>query len=207
MERIRLALAAVLGAACLAACSSPITPAIPLLTTAKPVTSAPPSAATTKPATTKPAPFTPPASPVKVTAACPFLGTAELQELLGTSEDLMATEQPPDETYVPDTEFQCRYEGKYVHPWLLDLWIISATGSYPPAKALENSKKDCGGPVTAVPGAGEGAYFCDLAGSGDAEMIITGKRIHGQNRLAIAYVVKHRKEVYSRLAVLLGARI
>ncbi|MGW3961411.1 hypothetical protein ACWED2_16430 [Amycolatopsis sp. NPDC005003] len=203
MERIRLALAVVPVAACLAACSSPITPAIPLLTTPKPVTSAPTAAATT----TKPPPFTPPASPVKVTAACPFLGTAELQELLGTSEDLLATEQPPDETYVPDTEFQCRYEGKYVHPWLLDLWIISSARSYPPAKALENSKKDCGGPVTAVPGAGEGAYFCDLAGTGNAEMIITGKHVHGQNRLAIAYLVKHRKEVYARLAVLLGERI
>jgi hypothetical protein len=200
MERTRLALAVVLGAACLAACSSPITSAVPLLTATAP----PPTTATT---TTKPPPFTPPTSPVNITAACPFLGTAELQEILGTSEDLMTTEQPPDGTFVPGTEFQCRYEGKYVHPWLLDLWIISAPGSYPPDKALKDTRKDCGGPVTAVPEAGEGAYFCDRAGTGDAEMIGTGKRIHGQTRLAIVYVVKHRKEVYTRLAVLLGERL
>jgi hypothetical protein len=201
MRRIRLALAVVAVAACLAACSSPVTRAVRSSTTMRPATSAPPAT------TTKPPPFTPPASPVKVTAACPFLGTAELQELLGTSEDLIATEQPPDRTFVPDTEFQCRYEGKYVHPGLLDLWIIAAAGSYRPAQALKNYRQDCGGPVTAVPGAGEGAYFCDRAGTDDTEMIITGKRVHGQNRLAVAYVVKHRKEVYARLAVLLGERI
>ncbi|MDX3195245.1 hypothetical protein PV458_43180 [Streptomyces sp. MN03-5084-2B] len=205
MDRIRFALAVATGAACLAACSSPITPAIPMLTAAKPETSV--AATTAKPPPFTPPPFTPPASPVKITAACPFLGTAELQELLGTSEDLIALEQPPDETYAPGTEFQCRYEGKYVHPGLLDLWIISSANSYPPAKAMANSEKDCGGPMTAVPGAGEGAYFCDLTGSDVTEMIITGKRAHGQNRLAIAYVVKHRKEVYARLAVLLGERL
>ncbi|WP_410564987.1 hypothetical protein [Amycolatopsis sp. cmx-4-61] len=174
--------------------------------------SAPPVTTTTKPSPFTPPPFTPPpftppASPVKITAACPFLGPAELQELLGTSEDLIATEQPPDQTFVPHTEFQCRYEGKFVHPWLLDLWITSAAGAYRPAKALKNYQQDCGGPVTAVPGAGEGAYFCDRAGTDNAEMVITGKRVHGQNRLAVAYVVKHRKEVYTRLAVLLGERL
>ncbi|MEV6828719.1 hypothetical protein [Amycolatopsis sp. NPDC051102] len=83
----------------------------------------------------------------------------------------MSTEQPPDRTFVENTEFQCRYEGKYVHPWLLDLWIIAATGSYRPAKSLENYKKE------------------------------------GQNRLAIAYVVKHRSDVYARLATTLAARL
>ncbi len=206
MRRLRLALAVVSVTACLAACSSPVSSPVRSATTTKPATSAPATSAPTA-TTTKPPPFTPPASPAKVTAACPFLAPAELQELLGTSEDLIATEQPADPTFVPHTEFQCRYEGKYVHPRLLDLWIISATGSYRPAKALKNDQRDCHGPVTAVPGAGEGAYFCDLAGTDDTEMVITGKRIHGQNRLAVVYVVKHRSEVYSRLAVLLGERL
>ncbi|MEV4052329.1 hypothetical protein AB0J55_14200 [Amycolatopsis sp. NPDC049688] len=205
MGRFGGAFAVVVAGVCLAGCStlvagvaSPavVTPVAASPTTAKPATSS-----------AKPPPFTPPASPAKITAACPFLGPAELQELLQTSEDLMATEQPPDRTYVEGTEFQCRYEGKYVHPWLLDLWIIAAADSYRPAKALENYKKDCSGPATAVSGAGEGAYFCDRTGTDDVEMVITGKRSQGQNRLAIAYVVKHRSDVYTRLATTLAARL
>jgi hypothetical protein len=203
MGRIRGGFAVVLAGVCLAGCSTVVagvaSPAVPPVAVRS--TSAVP------PTTASPPPFTPPASPVKVTAACPFLGTAELQELLQTSEDLMATEQPPDQTFVENTEFQCRYEGKYVHPWLLDLWIIAAEHSYGPAKALESNKKDCGGPATAIPGAGEGAYFCDRAGTDDVEMVITGKRSQGQNRLAIAYVVKHRSDVYTRLATTLAARL
>ncbi|MGW3994204.1 hypothetical protein ACWEF6_12015 [Amycolatopsis sp. NPDC004772] len=194
MERIRLALAAVSVTACLAACASPITTALPLLTPAKPVPPVPPVA------------VAPPASPVKITAACPFLGLADLQQLLETSEDLMATEQSV-ETAVPDTEFRCRYEGKYVHPWLLDLWISSAAGSLPPEEAMKNIRKDCSGPVTPVPEAGEGAYFCDRAGLDQAEMVVLGKRSHGENRVAVAYVLKHRKDVYARLAKLLAERL
>jgi hypothetical protein len=204
MGRFRQALVVVLVTACLAACSAPGAPTVPftvLLTSEKPGTTTKP------PSRTPPPPFTPPASPAKVTAACPFLGTAELQQLLGTSEDLIATEQPPDGQFVPGTEFHCRYEGKYVHPWLLDLWITASAGSYRPAESLENYRKDCGGPVTPVPGAGEGAYFCDRAGTGVAEMVITGKRSQGENRLAIAYVVKHRDEVYAGLAKLLAGRL
>jgi hypothetical protein len=203
MGRFRQVLVVVLVTACLAACSAPGAPTAPftvLLTAEKPGT-------TTKPPSRTPPPFTPPASPAKVTAACPFLGTAELQQLLGTSEDLIATEQPPDGEFVPGTEFHCRYDGKYVHPWLLDLWITASAGSYRPAESLENYKKDCAGPVTPVPGAGEGAYFCDRAGTGVAEMVITGKRSQGENRLAIAYMVKHRDEVYAGLAKLLAERL
>jgi hypothetical protein len=130
-----------------------------------------------------------------------------LQELLGTSEDLIATEQPPDRTFAEGTAFLCRYEGKYVHPWLLDLWIFAVTGSSWPVEALETYKADCSGPVTAVPRAGDGAYFCDRKGTEDTEMVITGKHSHDQNRLAIAYLVKHRSDVYAQLAAKLAARL
>ncbi|MFB9690568.1 hypothetical protein [Amycolatopsis plumensis] len=192
MERIRLVLAAVSVTACLAACTSPITTALPLLT---PVTPVPPAA------------VAPPASPVKITAACPLFGPADLQQLLETSEDLMATEQPAAGTSGPGTEFRCRYEGKYVHPWLLDLWISSAADALPPEEAMKNIRKDCSGPVTAVPEAGEGAFFCDRTGLDQAEMVVLGKRSHGQNRVAVAYVLKHRKDVYARLAKLLAERL
>ncbi|WP_199191331.1 hypothetical protein [Amycolatopsis sp. CA-126428] len=208
MQRIRRVLAVVVATACLAACSAPAAPA-PLSTTRPaPAVTTPRAPVTAAKTTAKPPPFTPPASPGKVTSACPFLGTAELQELLGTSEDLVATEQPADPTFVPGTEFHCRYEDKYVHPWLADLWIIlPRVASYRPAQALEDNKKDCGGPATAVAGAGEGAYYCDRAATDDAEMVVTAKRSHGRTRLAIAYVVKHRSEVYAGLAKLLGERL
>jgi hypothetical protein len=208
MGRFRRAFAVALVPACLAACSTPAAPAAPSATT-KPSTTAKPTTAVTgkPPATTEPPPFTPPASPVKVTAACPFLGTGELQEVLGTSEDLLATEQPADPTFVPHTEFQCRYEGKYVHPWLLDLWIFAAAGSYRPARSMKNYQADCSGPVTAVPGVGEGAYYCDRKDTDGKAMVITGKRSHGQNRLAIVYLLKHRGEVYTSLARMLADRL
>jgi hypothetical protein len=206
MGRIRRALAVALVPACLAACSTPAAPAEPS-TTAKPAT----AVTSRTPATTKPPPFTPPftppASPAKVDGACPFLGLGELQELLGTSEDLLATEQPADPAYVPHTEFQCRYEGKYVHPWLLDLWIFAAAGSYRPAKAMKNYQADCSGPVTPVPGAGEGAYYCNRKDTDGKAMVITGKRSHGQNRLAIVYLLKQRAEVYTSLARMLADRL
>ncbi|GLY40077.1 hypothetical protein Amsp01_061000 [Amycolatopsis sp. NBRC 101858] len=148
--------------------------------------------------------FTPPASPAKVTAACPFLGTAELQRVLGTSEDIIMTEKPPDPTFVPGTQFQCRYEGKYVSPWLLDLWIIASPRSTP-AKTMANSKKDCTGPVTPLPGIGDGAFFCAVT-TGDA-LVMTGKRSHGQNRTVYLYLRKHRDDVYATLAQTLADRL
>ncbi|WP_410672576.1 hypothetical protein [Amycolatopsis sp. cmx-4-68] len=202
MGRIRRALAVALVPACLAACSTPAAPAEPS-TTAKPAT----TVTSRTPTTTKPPPFTPPASPAKVDGACPFLGLGELQELLGTSEDLLATEQPADPAYVPHTEFQCRYEGKYVHPWLLDLWIFAAAGSYRPATAMKNYQADCSGPVTPVPGVGEGAYYCNRKDTDGKAMVITGKRSHGQNRLAIVYLLKHRAEVYTSLARMIADRL
>lgn len=144
---------------------------------------------------------------MKVTGACPFLGTGELQKLIGTSEDLIATEQPADPTFVTDTEFQCRYEGKYVHPWLLDLWVVAAVHSYGPAKALKNYQDDCSGPVTSMSGIGEGAYYCDRKDTDNTAMVVTGKRSHGQNRLAIVYLLKHRAEVYSSVARMLADRL
>ncbi|MDQ7807919.1 hypothetical protein Q5425_29635 [Amycolatopsis sp. A133] len=192
MGRAGRALTVVLTTACLAACSpSPTAPFTTRLATA--FTAPPPPPATT-------------ASPAILSAACPFLGTAELQQLLGTSEDIIATEQPPDPAFATGTTFQCRYEGKYVHPWLADLWIISDAATQP-AEALEKSKQDCSEPATAIPGAGEAAYFCDRTGPGEAEMVVTAKRNHGRTRLAVAYVVKHRSEVYAGLAKLLGERL
>jgi hypothetical protein len=146
-------------------------------------------------------------SPAKVTAACPFLGTGELQELIGTSEDLVATERPPDPAYVPGTEFQCRYEGKYTTPWVLDLWIVASARSYTPAKAIESSKRDCRGPATSPPGIGEGAIYCELAGADGKALVMTGKRSHGQNRTATLYLVAHRAEVYTELARKLADRL
>ena len=200
MGRFRRALAVALVTACLAACSTPGAPTVPftvLQTAEKP-------APTT---TTKPPSFTPAASPDNVTAACPFLDTAEVQRLLGTSEDIVAAEQPPDSAFAPGTGFHCRYEGKYVHPWLVDLWIITVPDPGRLAESLEYDKKDCGGPATAVPGAGDGAYFCDRAGTGTVEMVITGKPSHGETRLAVAYLLKHRDEVYTGLAKLLADRL
>jgi hypothetical protein len=206
MGRFGAALAAVLVLTCTAACSAPATPAAPS-TPPKTTTTARP--ATTPATTTKPTapPFTPLVSPAKVTAACPFLGTGELRELIGTSEDLIATEQPPDPTYVPGTEFQCRYEGKYRTPWLLDLWIVASARSYNPAKAIENSKRDCRGPVTSPPGIGEGAIYCELAAADGDALVMTGKRSHGQNRTVTVYLIKQRSDVYTALAKTLADRL
>jgi hypothetical protein len=201
MGRSGAALAAVLALTC-AACTTPAPP--PPATSATPTTTRPATTAVTAPKPPTPA-FTPPASPAKVTAACPFLGTAELQRVLGTSEDIITTEQPPDPTFVPGTEFQCRYEGKYVSPWLLDLWIVASARSYSPAKTIESSKKDCTGPVTPLPGIGDGAFFCGVT-TGDA-LVVTGKRSHGQNRTAHIYLRKHRDDVYTTLAKTLADRL
>ncbi|MGK3206402.1 hypothetical protein [Amycolatopsis sp. MEPSY49] len=196
MGRSGAAFAAVMIVLC-AACSPPAPPPGP--SSSAPSTTHP----TAKKAT--PPPFTPSASPATVTAACPFLGTAELQRIIGTSEDIITTEKPPDPAFTPGTQFQCRYEGKYVSPWLLDLWIIASDRSYSPAKAIANSKKDCTGPVTTLPGIGDGAFFCDVAD--DAELVMTGKRSRGQNRTALIYLRKHRADVYTTLAETLAGRL
>jgi hypothetical protein len=146
-------------------------------------------------------------SPAKVKAACPFLGTGELQVLLGTSEDLVATEQPADPTYVPDTEFECRYEGKYRTPWVLSLWIVAATRNYVPVRSVENAKRDCRGPVTTLPGIGEAAIRCELAAAEGQALVMTGKRSHGQNRTATVYMVTNRADVYTALAKTLADRL
>ena len=201
MGRSGAALAAVLALTC-AACT-PLAPPLPAIS-ATPTTTRPATTAVTTPKPSAPE-FTPPASPAKVTGACPFLGTAELQRVIGTSEDIITTEEPPDPTFVPGTQFQCRYEGKYVTPWMLDLWIIASARSFAPAKAMKNSQKDCTGPVTPLPGIGDGAFFCDVAA--DQELVMTGKRSHGQNRTAYIYLRKHRAEVYTALAKMLADRL
>lgn len=192
MGRSGAAFAVFITLAC-TACSTPAPPPAP--------PSAPRAVTTTEPA----APFTPADSPPNVTGACPFLGTRELQRILETSEDVITTEEPPDPTFVPGTQFQCRYEGKYVSPWLLDLWIIASAESARPAEAIENSRKDCTGPVTPLSGIGDGAFFCDVAG--DRELVMTGKRSHGQNRITYLYLRKHRAEVYTILAKVLAGRL
>jgi hypothetical protein len=209
MGRFGAALAAVLVLTCTPACSAspaPSAPPTPATTTTAATTARP---ATTPATTTKPAApsFTPLVSPVTVTAACPFLGPGELQELLGTSEDFIALEQPPDPAYARGTEFRCRYEGKYVTPWVLDLWIVASTRSYTPARAIENSKRDCRGPVTSLPGIGEGAIYCDLAAAEGDALVMTGKRSHGQNRTVTLYLLEHRAEVYAALAKKLADRL
>jgi hypothetical protein len=206
MGRFGVALAAVLVLTCTPACSASPTSSTPS-TPGTTVTSARPATIPATTTTPAPPPFTPLVSPAKVTAACPFLGTGELQELLGTSEDFIATEQPPDPTYVPGTEFQCRYEGKYRTPWVLDLWVVASARSYTPAKTIENSKRDCREPVTSLPGIGEGAIHCALAAADGDAMVVTGKRSHGQNRTATLYLIAHRAEVYTALAKTLADRL
>ena len=201
MGRSGAALTAVLALTC-AACT-PFAPPLPAIS-ATPTTTRPATTAVTTPKPSAPE-FTPPASPAKVTGACPFLGTAELQRVLGTSEDIITTEKPPDKTFVPGTEFQCRYEGKYVSPWLADLWIIASARSYSLPKMMENAKKDCTGPVTPLPGIGDGAFFCAVT-TGEA-LVMTGKRSHGQNRTAYIYLHKHRDDVYTTLAKTLADRL
>jgi hypothetical protein len=203
MGRSGAALAAVLALTC-AACTTPAPPPAPPATSAAPTPTRP---ATTAVTTTKPAApsFTPQVSPAKVTGACPFLGTGELQQVIGTSEDIITTEEPPDPTFVPGTQFQCRYEGKYRTPWMLDLWIIAWARSFTPAKSMKNGQKDCTGPVTPLPGIGDGAFFCDVAA--DEELVMTGKRSHGQNRTAHIYLRKYRDEVYTALARMLADRL
>lgn len=183
------------------ACTTPAPPSAPATATTAATTARP--ATTAVPTTTKP--FTPAVSPAKVTGACPFLGTGELQQVLGTSEGLVAAERPPDPTFVPGTQFECRYEGKYVTPWVLDLWIVASATAYRPAKAMGNDRKDCTGPVTSLPGLGDGAFFCDVAD--DEELVMTGKRSHGQNRTTNIYLRKHRAEVYTALARMLADRL
>jgi hypothetical protein len=94
-----------------------------------------------------------------------------------------------------------------VHPWLLDLWVFAAVHSYRPAKSMKNYQDDCSGAVTSMSGIGEGAYYCDLKDIDGTAMVVTGKRSHGQNRLAIVYLLKHREEVYSSLARTLADRL
>ncbi|MFG1645126.1 hypothetical protein ACGFMK_32990 [Amycolatopsis sp. NPDC049252] len=207
MGRFGAVFAAALVVTGTAACSAPPPPAgppTPATTTATTTRPATTLAATTKPTTP---PFTPLVSPAKVTAACPFLGTGELQVLLGTSEDLVATEQPADPTYVPGTEFQCRYVGKYHTPWVLDLWIVAATRNYVPVRSVENTKQDCHGPVTNLRGIGEAAISCELADAESKALVMTGKRSHGQNRTATVYMVSHRDDVYTALAKTLADRL
>ncbi|WP_328647552.1 hypothetical protein OHS58_06810 [Amycolatopsis sp. NBC_00348] len=206
MGRFGVALAAVLVLAGPAACSAPKTAAV---TSAPATTATTARPATTPPATTTPVapPFTPLVSPAKVTAACPFLGPGEVQELIGTSEDIVAAEQPPDPTYVPGTEFRCRYEGKYRTPWVLDMWVIASSRSYTPARAVENSKRDCRGPATTLPGIGEGAIHCPLAAADGVALVMTGKRSHGQNRTVTLYLREHRTDVYTALARKLADRL
>src|SRR2546423_8231587 len=133
MGRSGAALAAVMTLLSLTACSTPAPPPTPTPPT---TTAAATKPSTTQPSTTKPAapPFTPPASPAKITAACPFLGVGELQRVIETSEDFSAAEQPPDPAFVPHTEFQCTYAGQTGSPWELDLWIIAAGRSFRPAQ-------------------------------------------------------------------------
>ncbi|SEF19986.1 hypothetical protein SAMN05421837_101182 [Amycolatopsis pretoriensis] len=189
MGRSGAALVAVMTVLCTACSTSTPTPPAPDAPSATlPVATAKKAA---------PPPFTPPASPAIVVRACPFLGTTELQRILETSEDIIMTEQPPDPAFPPGTQFQCRYEGKYVSPWLLDLWISTA--------ALADGKRDCTGPVTVLPGVGDGAFFCDMAG--DAELVATGKRSHGQDRIAVIHLRKHRADVYTTLAETLAGRL
>ncbi|WIX98943.1 hypothetical protein QRX60_33465 [Amycolatopsis mongoliensis] len=90
-------------------------------------------------------------------------------------------------------------------PWPLDLWIVASGRSYSPAKAMANSEKDCTGPVTTLPGIGDGAFFCTVAD--DEELVMTGKRSHGQNRTAHISLRKHRAEVYTGLAKVLADRL
>ncbi|HKN54532.1 MAG TPA: hypothetical protein VJX66_18680 [Amycolatopsis sp.] len=206
MGKLRGSIAATLLLVCVAGCSgTPI--ADPPASSSAPTTLGRPT--TSAPTTTRPTapPFTPLASPTKVAAACPFLGAGEVQQLIGTSEEITASEQPADPTYVPHTEFQCRYTGEHGGLRKLDLWIVASAHSYAPAKAIENSKHDCRGPVTSLPGIGEGAIYCDLAAADTDAMVMVGKRVHGQNRTATLYLIKNSTEVYTALAQMLADRL
>ena len=185
---------------CVAACSSPISEALKW--------SAPPS--TTTPATTPPAAvaptspkFTPLVSPAKVTAACPFLGSAEILEMIGTSGDMVTTELAPDPTFRPGTEYQCHYEDKYTHSRDVDLVVIIS--AFDPVKSVDNAATDCKDAAVALAGAGEKALHCEWQ-SGFEEVAVA-KRSHDQTRLALIYLRKTRADIYETLAKTMGSRL
>jgi len=182
---------------CVAACSSPINGT--LKWSAPPVTTTPATVAP-KP---KPKPFTPLVSPAKVTAACGFLGSGEILEMIGTGGDMVSTEQAPDPTYRPGTQYQCHYEDEYTHSRDVDLFVIIS--AFDPVKTVDNTATECKDAAVALAGIGEKALHCEWQSGFEA--VAVAKRSRGESRLALIILRKTRADVYETLARTMAARL
>ena len=161
--------------------------------------SAPPATTEKPPPPSTPPPFTPVVSPATVTAACPFLGGAEVVQIIGGGAfgDLQGQELEPQPAG-PGKAYGCQYS------WGT-LAVFAFPGNVPPAALLTDILKKCEEPAVAIPGVGEVGKYCLTAEN--KTFVFAGKRGHGQTRMAEVRMDRTRTDVYTSVAKLLADRL
>lgn len=157
-----------------------------------------------------PTPTTPiPASPATVTDACPFIAVGELAQILGTSAEIEAREQPAD---VEGTEkrYSCIYED--IHQSIddaprLHITVAPEIGADSTAAVDNTAKAFCREPITTVGGVGDKTVHCEHGTDFTRAYIVVGKLSEGQVRLAFVDLRKSRADVYEAIAKLLAERL
>lgn len=184
---------------CVTACSGGSTTAAPTTTSAPPSST---SVSKPKPTTATPTPtFAAVVSPAKVTAACPFLGGVEIRQLTGDgNQSSDAGTEGRSESVGPGRAYECDYDGL-----MTTLYVVAIPGNQPATAMIGKLTKECREAAQPIPGAGETATRCKTTDG--AEMVVVGKRGHGQTRVAQLYLPPARTDVYESLAKLLGDRL
>jgi len=150
-----------------------------------------------------------PASPATVTDACPFIAVGELAQILGTSAEIQAKEQPAD---VEGTEkrYSCLYEDIHQSPDgapRLHITVAPEIGADSTAAVDNTAKAFCREPITTVGGVGDKTVHCEHGQDFTRAYVAVGKLSNGQVRLALVDLPKYRADVYETIAKLLAERL
>ncbi|MFE5502378.1 MULTISPECIES: hypothetical protein [Amycolatopsis] len=155
-------------------------------------------------------PTTPiPVSPATVTDACPFIAVGELAQIIGTSAEIRAQEQPAD---VEGTEkrYSCLYEDIHQSPDgapRLHITVAPEIGAESVTAVDNTMKAFCREPITTVGGVGDKTAHCEQDKDFTRAIVVVGKRSNGQVRLALVDLPKNRADVYEAIAKLLAERL
>ncbi|HEU5353217.1 MAG TPA: hypothetical protein VFU65_02090 [Actinocrinis sp.] len=165
------------------------------------MTSSPPAAA---PTTQSPPAPSPPQSPAKLTAACPFLDAPELAELLGMAPDTVSATEAAPETSSGGIQLECDYHQGGRNPYALTVSGFPA-GTLSVADLVDAIPNDAQN-VHTLSGIGQAAISYSTADG--FTLLCAGTLSHGQSRAATitapktlsqAALIEIVKRVVSRL--------
>jgi hypothetical protein len=149
----------------------------------------------------------PPLSPEKITAACPLLRVVDVERIEGGTWGARADEGT-SEKYGKGMVYRCSYPTQYAGYGNLppaQLSVTAVPGKASPASELKVAAEECVKPAVAISGAGESASYCEVNEYRD--LVMVGKRAHGETRVAAIDINRTRAEVYVEVAKLLAERI